>query len=37
MDHSKISVRGLNLYYGGNQALKSVDMEIREKKDSFPK
>ncbi len=32
MDHTKISVRGLNLYYGGNQALKSVDMEIREKK-----
>ncbi len=30
MEGSKISVRGLNLYYGGNQALKDVDLEIRE-------
>ena len=27
----KISVSGLNLYYGENHALKDINMEIREK------
>lgn len=31
MDHGKISVKGLNLYYGDKQALRNVGMEIREK------
>lgn len=30
VEQSKISVKKLNLYYSGNQALKNVDMEIRE-------
>ena len=30
MENSKISVKGLNLYYGDNHALKDVDMEIRD-------
>lgn len=30
MENSKISVKGLNLYYGENHALKGVDMEIRD-------
>lgn len=29
MNNSKISVKGLNLHYGENHALKNVDMEIR--------
>lgn len=32
MERGKISVRGLSLCYGGKQALKNVNMEIREKK-----
>jgi len=31
MENSKISVKGLNLYYGEKQALKNVDMEIRNR------
>lgn len=31
MAESKISVQDLNLHYGENHALKSVNMEIREK------
>ena len=31
MERSKISVSGLNLFYGGKQALKGVSLEIREK------
>ena len=30
MENSKISVKGLNLYYGTNHALKNVNMEIKE-------
>lgn len=30
MKDSKISVRGLNLYYGKNHALRNVDVEIRD-------
>lgn len=30
MENSKISVQGLNLFYGENHALKDVNMEIRE-------
>lgn len=30
MQGNKISVSGLNLYYGENHALKNVNMEIRE-------
>lgn len=29
MKNSKISTRGLNLYYGDNHALKNIDMDIR--------
>lgn len=29
MENSKISVKGLDLYYGENHALKDIDMEIR--------
>lgn len=32
MERGKISVRGLNLYYGGNHVLKNVSMEIKERK-----
>ena len=31
MGKSKISVKGLNLYYGTNHALKNVNMEIRDR------
>lgn len=31
MERSKISVSGLNLFYGGKQALKGVSLEIRER------
>lgn len=31
MENSKISVKNLNLYYGENHVLKSVDMEIRDR------
>ncbi len=31
MENIKISVKGLNLYYGENHALKDVSMDIREK------
>lgn len=30
MEKSKISVKGLNLYYGENHALKNIDMEIKK-------
>ena len=30
MENSKISVKGLNLHYGENHALKNVDMEIKD-------
>ena len=30
MEKSKISVKSLNLHYGGNHALKNIDMEIKE-------
>ncbi|MCI9669319.1 MAG: ATP-binding cassette domain-containing protein [Oscillospiraceae bacterium] len=30
MVQGKISVRGLKLFYSGNQALKNIDMEIGE-------
>ena len=30
MKNSKLSVMNLNLYYGGNHALKGVSMEIRK-------
>ena len=30
MKNSKLSVMNLNLYYGGNHALKDVSMEIRK-------
>lgn len=29
MEKSKISVKGLDLHYGGNHALKNIDMEIK--------
>lgn len=32
MERGKISVRGLNLFYGGKQALKDVGLEIKEKR-----
>ena len=31
MENTKISVHGLNLYYGENHALKDVNMDIKEK------
>ena len=31
MERSKISVSGLNLFYGGKQALRGVSLEIRER------
>ena len=31
MEHTKISVSNLNLYYGKNHALKDVNMDIKEK------
>ena len=32
MEQGKISVRGLNVYYNGNPALKNVNIEIKEKR-----
>lgn len=31
MDNTKISVHGLDLYYGDNHALKNINMDIKEK------
>ena len=31
MDNAKISVHGLDLYYGDNHALKNINMDIKEK------
>ena len=38
MENTKISVHGLDLYYGDNHALKNVNIEIKEKASarSFP-
>lgn len=32
MDHTKIKIKDLNLYYGDFHALKNINMEIKEKK-----